>query len=209
MTLPTTGALTMAAINAEFGLGNDLGIYRGVRWAKDNGTTGTFTNTNLGFDQFYGTKLGPMVTNPISFDGQTYEIDGTNDTVVRLTLTSDGKWNVYDIADTPFYSGDWVSPTTTSGNFTWMPGHYARFTRVSGVLSGIGTGSGSSTPTTGWLSIDSGQTASVNVIANAITGTKIYTAQYLVQVSPSSVGSIITGSGTVTLRAVAYGGSPP
>lgn len=56
MTLPSSGALTMSAINAEFGLGNNLGAYRGVTWYTDAGASGTFTSTNLGFDQFYSKR---------------------------------------------------------------------------------------------------------------------------------------------------------
>jgi hypothetical protein len=56
MTLPTSGQLTMAMINAEFGRGNDLGAYRGTTWGKDDGSSGVFSSTNLGMNQFYGTR---------------------------------------------------------------------------------------------------------------------------------------------------------
>ena len=42
----------MDEINAEFGLGNNLGAYRGASYKK--GTLASkFTNTNLSFNQFY------------------------------------------------------------------------------------------------------------------------------------------------------------
>jgi hypothetical protein len=47
----------MSAINTEFGRGNDLGSYRGTVWYTAAGGSGTFTSTNLGFDQFYGKQL--------------------------------------------------------------------------------------------------------------------------------------------------------
>ena len=56
MTLPASGPLSMSAINAEFGRGNDLNSYRGTVWYTDAGASGTFTSSNLGFDQFYGKR---------------------------------------------------------------------------------------------------------------------------------------------------------
>lgn len=56
MTLPSSGTLTISQINSEFGRGLDLGSYRGTVWYTDAGSSGTFTNTNLGFDQFYGKR---------------------------------------------------------------------------------------------------------------------------------------------------------
>lgn len=57
MTLPSSGPLSMQAINTEFGRGTNLGSYRGTVWYTDAGASGTFTSTNLGFDQFYGKRL--------------------------------------------------------------------------------------------------------------------------------------------------------
>lgn len=57
MTLPTSGALSLNQINTEFGRGRNLGAYRGTTWYTDAGSSGTFTNTNLGFDQFYGKRV--------------------------------------------------------------------------------------------------------------------------------------------------------
>lgn len=56
MTLPSSGTLTISQINSEFGRGLDLGSYRGTVWYTDAGSSGTFTSTNLGFDQFYGKR---------------------------------------------------------------------------------------------------------------------------------------------------------
>lgn len=43
----------MSEINAEFGLGNNLGVYRGQNY-KVGTTISSFSSTNLGFDEFYG-----------------------------------------------------------------------------------------------------------------------------------------------------------
>lgn len=56
MTLPSSGALSLNQINNEFGLGRNLNAYRGVTWYTDGGSSGTFTSSNLGFDQFYNKR---------------------------------------------------------------------------------------------------------------------------------------------------------
>lgn len=57
MTLPTSGPLSLNQINTEFGRGRNLGAYRGTTWYTDAGSSGTFTNTDLGFNQFYGKRV--------------------------------------------------------------------------------------------------------------------------------------------------------
>jgi len=57
MPLPSSGPLSMSAINTEFGRGLNLNAYRGTSWFTAAGGSGTFTSTNLGFDQFYGKQL--------------------------------------------------------------------------------------------------------------------------------------------------------
>jgi hypothetical protein len=56
MTLPASGPLSLNQINAEFNLGRNLGAYRGVTWYTDGGSSGTFTSSNLGFNQFYNKR---------------------------------------------------------------------------------------------------------------------------------------------------------
>ena len=65
MTLPSSGQISLLDIDGEFGIGTDLGSYRGVTWYTDAGGSGTFTNTNLGMDQFYSKRATPP-TPPIS-----------------------------------------------------------------------------------------------------------------------------------------------
>jgi hypothetical protein len=56
MTLPLSGALSLNQINNEFGRGRNLNAYRGVTWYTDGGSSGSFTSSNLGFNQFYGKR---------------------------------------------------------------------------------------------------------------------------------------------------------
>jgi hypothetical protein len=56
MTLQASGAITIAQINAEFGLGNNLNAYRGVTWYTDAGGTGTFSSGALSMNAFYSKR---------------------------------------------------------------------------------------------------------------------------------------------------------
>lgn len=86
MTLPSSGQLSLADINGEFGLGTDLGSYRGVTWYTDAGSSGTFTNTNLGVDQFYGKRA----TAPISIAYVTSTYSSANNTSYSFAGVSFG-----------------------------------------------------------------------------------------------------------------------
>lgn len=74
MTLPTSGTLSMSAINTEFALGNNIGAYRGIRWYKDDNSRGYFDNNSTGngpptdFSEFYGTRK----TIPVTYSDTTY-----------------------------------------------------------------------------------------------------------------------------------------
>jgi hypothetical protein len=57
MTLPSSGPLSINQINNEFGRGRNLNAYRGTQWFTDAGSSGTFTTSNLGFNQFYGKRV--------------------------------------------------------------------------------------------------------------------------------------------------------
>lgn len=70
MTLPSSGQISLADIDGEFGLGTNLGAYRGVTWYTDAGSTGTFTNTNLGMDQFWGKRATSPVSPTVVYNSQ-------------------------------------------------------------------------------------------------------------------------------------------
>lgn len=57
MTLPSSGPISIADINAEFGRGANLGAYRGTGWYTDAGASGTFPTGAISFSDFYGKRL--------------------------------------------------------------------------------------------------------------------------------------------------------
>ena len=69
MTLPTSGPLGIAAINAEFGRGNNLGAYRGTPYYLPGNTTQFFfPSGTIAISNFYGTQVNnPVVPGSQSF----------------------------------------------------------------------------------------------------------------------------------------------
>lgn len=96
MTLPTSGPLSLDQINNEFGRGRNLGAYRGTTWYTDAGSSGTFTNTNLGLDQFYGKRVDApyrygslyVTFGSVSSDVFVYINDGQPYAYFEIYLTS-------------------------------------------------------------------------------------------------------------------------
>lgn len=187
-TLPT-GQISISDINTEFGLGNNLGAYRGVTWYTDTGGSGTFTNTNLGMDQFWGKRATPPVSislsgvnggyfnYPILYDGFTVPYE-------QLHFYNDGTW-----ASRGGVTGNWASPTTAGvGSNYWL-----RYTLTS--TTGSGTNSGSS----GWLALSSTRSL---LAQKSDANVGIYNATYTIQIASDSGGSTIVATAyNVTLSA--------
>ena len=57
MALPASGALSMSAINTEFGRGNNLNSYRGTSYYLTASGPFTFSSGAISFNNFYGTQL--------------------------------------------------------------------------------------------------------------------------------------------------------
>jgi len=105
MTLPASGALSMSAINAEFGRGNNLNAYRGTVWYTDAGASGTFTSANLGFNQFYGKRP----TSPTF----SFTISSSQTNANLRTLAVNAGWNQSSAVVATINSGVYIYSTST------------------------------------------------------------------------------------------------
>ncbi len=105
MTLPSSGPLSMSAINAEFGRGNNLNAYRGTAWYTDAGGSGTFSSGALSFSDFYGKRLtSPTFSFTIS----------SNQTNANLrTLAINAGWNQSSKVVATISSGVYISSNST------------------------------------------------------------------------------------------------
>lgn len=88
MPTPASGTITIYDINKEFALGNDIAVYRGVRWYTPASLeTGLFSTTNLSFADFYN-KQAKDPAQPSPTGGVPYVTPGTYDFIVPLFRTS-------------------------------------------------------------------------------------------------------------------------
>ena len=84
MTLPTSGPLDIAAINAEFGRGNNLGAYRGTPYYLPGNTTQFFfPSGTIAISNFYGTQAN----NPVTPGSQSFTSVGLTSFNVPLFNT--------------------------------------------------------------------------------------------------------------------------
>lgn len=140
MALPSSGTITMAQINAEFGRGNNLNAYRGTTWYTDAGGSGTFSSGAISMSDFYGKRAtSPMFTATIYA-----HYDQLN---LRSWAVSNG-WNGSSPATITLASGYWIYSSTTGaaaltidgswpGGVTFINNQY-----VAGMGGGGGTGNG-------------------------------------------------------------------
>jgi hypothetical protein len=136
MTLPSSGPLSLNAINNEFGLGRNLNAYRGVTWYTDAGASGTFTSSNLGFNQFYdkrvdapyryGTGSGSYSPgSPSSSQGTIFSyVNGGQPFVafeIYLISTTSGQPTGLVLSGALDASGGFATSTNVSGSPYWFP----------------------------------------------------------------------------------------
>ena len=184
MTLPASGnPIAISQINTEFALGNNLNAYRGVTWYTDAGGTGTFSAGAISMSEFYSKRKNSPFTPSLS-ELQSVMIVSSYSSPDSLTLlmSSNGTWNAIGSEGT-VATGNWGTPTTSGiGSSYWI-----RFTRTAQDLS-----VGSSSPSTGWLSLSTAQ--GVTVYNPTSAGT--FSATYSIQISTDSGGSNIVASCT-------------
>lgn len=66
MTIKSSGSLSASEINTEFGLGYNLGSYRGVQWWTDAGGSGNFSTGAISYSEFYGKRAAPPYTHTVT-----------------------------------------------------------------------------------------------------------------------------------------------
>ncbi len=148
MTLPTSGTLSMSAINSEFALGNNLGAYRGVRWYKDNNSRGFFDNSATGnfppldMSEFYGTRKTIPVTptGDVSYgNGSYFTVPFYNRLIITLQGGTGGQGGAVG-----YYSQGYHNGTLTAGNGGTGGGTSSFGTWLSGGGGAGGGGGGNS-----------------------------------------------------------------
>jgi len=146
MTLPASGPLSMSAINTEFGRGLNLNAYRGTVWYTDAGASGTFTSTDLGFNQFYSKRP----TSPTFAFSIT-----TNQTNADLrSLAVSAGWNQSSQLIATINGGVYISSNSTGTAALTITGSFPQgvtlvnngFIVGMGGNGGAGAGSSSSAP---------------------------------------------------------------
>lgn len=84
MTIKVSGSsLSMSEINAEFALGNNLNVHRGVGWYLDNVQKGTFPSGAISFSDFYSKRK----TTPVTAGSATVSATGNYTVPLYETLT--------------------------------------------------------------------------------------------------------------------------
>lgn len=189
MTLQTTGALTLAQIQTEFGGVNPISLneYYAGGANVPSGTSGTNgavpASGQISMSQFYGTS-DVVYALPAS----TY-IDtalSPDDAQVTYTIFANGFYSVVGLAfGETLASGNWISPNTSSTS------HYVKSTLSSGTFSQ--TAGADAT----WLALSTDKIWRNTFIGTL--GTKTATSTF--EISPNANGNPVVASGTVTLTA--------
>lgn len=147
MTIKTSGALSMTEINAEFGLGNNLHAYRGVKWFKDDNSRGYFegasgNNPPIDFYEFYGKRKTIPVTptgNVNYSNGQWFTFPFYNKITVTMQGGSGGQAGQYGINGC---TGN--SPTGSGGGGTGGTSSFGVYGSAAGGGGGGGNQGGGS-----------------------------------------------------------------
>jgi hypothetical protein len=189
MTLPTSGTLSLDAINTEFNLGRNLGAYRGVRWYKDDNSRGFFDNNSSGngpptdFSEFYGTRKTIPVTptGDVSYgNGSYFTVPFYNRLIIKLQGGSGGSGGG---------AGNTWPSTYTAGN----PGGTGGSSQFGSWVTAAGGGGGAGDSGGGAQAGAPGQYIEYTINADTTPNAPLKNTQ--IQIFVGSGGSAGTGGG--------------
>jgi len=184
MTLPSSGPLTLANIQTEFGGSNPISLseyYAGGAYVPA-GTTGTYgavpSSGAISIQNFYGTS-----NTVISITNQLIQGNGLSSAGAWYFLLANGQ--VQGSTDfngiNPFFIENWVTPTSQAANYE------ALVTIVYGSLSGGTVGS--------WVALSSNRSWYISTTSIGQT-----TCEFTVQIRRVGTGTVLD-TATITLEA--------
>ena len=188
MTLPTSGTLSLDAINTEFSLGRNLAAYRGVKWYKDDHSRGYFDNNSTGngppidISEFYGTRKTITVTpsDTTYYSNQFITIPFYNTITIKLQGGSGGSGGG---------AGNTWPSTYTAGN----PGGSGTASQFGTYVSAAGGGGGAGDSGGGAQAGGAGQYVEYVINADTMTNAPLKNASILISIGQG--GSAGTGGG--------------
>lgn len=188
MTLPTSGPLSLADIQTEFGGSNPISLseYYAGGGLVPSGTTGTYgavpSSGTISIRNFYGTSAVVY-----RLDSDIYLDTALSPTDARVVFSINSNGTVLATGDTAgtLASYNWITPTTGSTTY------YVRATLTSGTFTSGTTGT--------WLALSSNRSWTTGFTSNS-PGSKTTTATF--EIATDSGGTNVVVSASVTLEAI-------
>ena len=127
MALPTSGPLSLLAINGEFSRGTNLNAYRGTDYYTSDGGPFVFPAT-ISFSNFYGTRATtPVVVSIAGIPNLVGTAQYPTFGQVQISFNTNGTYTTNaNVSTPPNPSGNWATPIISNiGSNYWI-----RFTQT-------------------------------------------------------------------------------